>query len=218
MKLLNTSKVTRVNSALKMVLASCVLFALVACGSTQTVLDEAPPEENYQIPQYKIGAGDQIGVSVWKNDDLSVKALVRPDGMISLPLIGDIQAADYTTEDLAAKIADKLNTFVRTPQVAVTVENPSSADFQRRVRVTGAVNNPTTMAYRDGMTVLDLVLAAGGINEFASGNKGVLHRKNAAGERIAYRLRLKDILVKGDLSTNYALRPSDVVTVPERAF
>lgn len=207
-----------VKSKVKAIIAIWAVMVLAACGATQTILDESPPDEDYQIPQYKIGAGDQLGVSVWKNDDLTVKALVRPDGMISLPLVGDIQAADYTTEGLAEKIATKLNTFVRTPQVAVTVENPSSADFQRRVRVTGAVNNPTTMPYRDGMTVLDLVLAAGGMNEFASGNKGVLHRKNAAGERIAYRLRLKDIFAKGDLTTNYALRPSDVVTVPERAF
>lgn len=199
----------------------CVTFfscVLLACGSSQVVLDEVPPSEAYQIPEYKIGAGDQLAINVWKNEELSVKALVRPDGMISLPLVGDIDAAENTAEELAAKISEKLTAFLRTPQVAVIVDNPSSADFQRRVRIAGAVNNPTTMAFRDGMTVIDLVLAAGGLNEFASSNKSVLHRKNAAGELVAYRLRLKDVFSKGDMSTNYALRPSDVISVPERAF
>lgn len=191
---------------------------LTACGGAQNVINSAPPKEEYRVPQYRIGAGDTLQIDVWKNAELSGNALVRPDGMISIPLIGDIRAIEQTTDELATKITEKLTTFIRTPQVAVIVTNPASADFQRRVRVTGAVNNPTTVPYREGMTIMDLVLSAGGLNEFAAGNKAVLHRKNNEGETAAYAIRLQDIFSKGDLTTNYSLRPSDVITVPERRF
>ncbi len=191
---------------------------LVGCGSTQSVVDQAPPVEEYKAPQYKIGAGDTLQINVWKNDELSGPALVRPDGMISIPLIGDIRAIEMTTDELASVIASKLTKYIRTPQVAVIVENPASADFQRRVRVTGAVNSPSTLPYRDGMTVMDLVLSAGGLNEFAAGNRAVLHRKNSEGQTVSYALKLNDIFSRGDLRTNYPLRPSDVITVPERRF
>ena len=157
-------------------------------------------------------------INVWKNAELSGPALVRPDGMISIPLIGDVQAASKTTDELAGLVTEKLATFIRSPQVAVIVNTPASADFQRRVRVTGAVNSPTTIPYRNGMTVMDLVLSGGGLNDFASGNKAVLHRKSNDGQRVAYAIKLKDIFSKGDLNTNYELQPSDVITVPERRF
>lgn len=190
---------------------------LAGCGA-QKGLNTPPPAVAYQAPEYKIGAGDRISVDVWKNPDLSVSALVRPDGKISIPLIGDIQAGGKTTETLSADVTKKLSNFVRTPQVAVIVDNPSSADFQRRVRVAGAVNNPLSIAFRDGMTVLDLVLEAGGLTEFASANKTLLHRKNAKGVVTSYAIKLQDILSKGRLETNYALVPSDVISVPERNF
>lgn len=200
------------------ILSGLLTSLLSGCGGSQQVVNDAPPQEEYIVPQYQIGAGDTLQINVWKNEDLSGPSLVRPDGMISLPLIGDIRATSKTTDELAALITEKLTNFVRTPQVAVIVTNPASADFQRRVRVTGAVNNPTTIPYRDGMTVMDIVLAAGGMNEFASGNKAVLHRRNSAGEIVPYAIRLKDIFSRGDMSTNYKLRASDVITVPERRF
>ncbi|NNC54432.1 MAG: sugar ABC transporter substrate-binding protein [Pseudomonadales bacterium] len=177
-----------------------------------------PSEAVLELPEYRIGSGDRIKVDVWKNPDLSSIVLVRPDGKISLPLIGDVLASQKTTNELAADLEAKLKDFVRTPQVAVIVETPSSADFQRRVRVTGAVANPLSIPFEEGMTVLDLVLQAGGLSPFASGNKALLHRKNAAGELQSYKLRLQDILTKGRLETNYPLAPSDVISVPERAF
>jgi polysaccharide biosynthesis/export protein len=106
---------------------------------------------------------------------------------------------------------------VRNPQVTIIVANPSSSDFQRRVRITGAVNSPQSIAYRDGMTVLDLVLLAGGPNQFASANKAKLYRK-INGEIKVYSIRLDDLMSDGDVATNYPLQPSDIVSVPERAF
>jgi polysaccharide biosynthesis/export protein len=142
---------------------------------------------------------------------------VRPDGKISLPLVGDIMAANLTTVQLSSNIIAGLENYVRNPQVTVIVANPSSSDFLRRVRITGAVRSPQSLPYRDGMTVLDLVLLAGGPNEFASPNKAKLYRK-VNGETKVYPIYLSDLIENGKVETNYPLQPSDIVTVPERSF
>jgi len=193
------------------------LFFVAGCSSQQGI-SELPTQGVLELPEYRIGSGDRIKVDVWKNPDLSSIVLVRPDGKISIPLIGDVLASQKTTNELAKDLEEKLKDFVRTPQVAVIIETPSSAAFQLRVRVTGAVNSPLSIAFEEGMTVLDLVLQAGGLSPFASGNKALLHRKTAEGEMGAYKVRLQDILTKGKLETNYPLAPSDVISVPERSF
>lgn len=215
------SKPQKISSVIAKVVSMFALLSLFwlslsGCSSGSHLITTAPPEEDYIVDKYKIGSGDTVQVNVWKNDEISRDALVRPDGMISLPLVGDIRALGKTTDELATDVTEKLVTYIRTPQVSVSVENPSSADFQQRVRITGAVNDPTAIPYKDGMTVMDLVLAAGGLNEFAAGNRAVLHRKNNEGESLAYAIKLRNILSKGDLATNYNLRPSDVIAVPER--
>ena len=134
-----------------------------------------------------------------------------------MPLIGDVAAADLTTDQLSQNITKSLTTFIRSPQVTVIVANPSSSDFQRRVRITGAVSNPQSIPYREGMTVLDLVLLAGGPNQFASANKAKLYRK-VGGELKVYPIKLDDLINDGEVETNYSLQPSDIVTVPERSF
>lgn len=189
---------------------------LGACSSTKNV---APPPvaDTGATEEYRIGVGDALDINVWRNPELSVSVPVRPDGKISMPLIGDIVAANLTTKELSDGIVTNLTNYVRSPQVTVIVTNPSSSDFQRRVRITGAVNNPQSIPYRDGMTVLDLVLLAGGANEFASGNKARLYRK-INGQIKVYPIRLNDLVNKGDVRTNYPLQPSDIVTVPERSF
>jgi len=132
-------------------------------------------------------------------------------------LVGDIVAANLTTKQLSSNIIDSLTNYVRTPQVTVIVTNPSSSDFQLRVRITGAVRSPQSIAYREGMTVLDLVLMAGGPNEFASSNKAKLYRK-VNNETKVYPIYIEDILEDGKVETNYPLQPSDIVTIPERTF
>jgi polysaccharide export outer membrane protein len=172
---------------------------------------------DYSEEVYAIGVSDELSVSVWKNPELSVSVPVRPDGKISVPLIGDILAAGKTPEALADAISTSLQAYIRNPQVTVIITQPSSTDFLQRVRITGAVENPTSAPYRKGMTVLDLVLLAGGTNDFASPNNAKLYRR-ISGKSKVYPIYLGDILNKGDLESNYDLRPSDVVTVPERAF
>ncbi len=158
-----------------------------------------------------------VQVSVWHNADLSATVPVRPDGMISVPLIGDVEAGGRTPEEVAETIKEKLKAYVRDPQVAVILTELRSHEYLARVRVTGAVRQPISVPFRQGMTVLDAVLAAGGTNEFAAPGRTELYRKEGDATR-AYAVRLDDILQRGDLGTNYPVRPGDVITVPERAF
>lgn len=196
---------------------AALVVVLAGCASGSKVAERPQQEHFVESKQYIIGVGDNLQVSVWRNPELSVAVPVRPDGMISTPLVGDIMAAGKPTNQLAKDIRTKLEGYVRSPEVTVIVTEASSSEFLRRVRVTGAVRTPVSVPYRDGMTVLDLVLLAGGANEFASGNGAKLYRKTDSGVKV-YPVRLSDILEDGKVETNYPLIPSDIVTVPERSF
>ncbi|GAA0715677.1 hypothetical protein GCM10009105_21280 [Dokdonella soli] len=196
----------------------CCALLLAACaagprpGDAPTINPEAQA-----VKDYHIGVDDSIRVAVWQNPDLNVTVPVRPDGKISVPLVGDVEAGGRTPADVAAEIKTRLANFVRDPQVTVIVDQLRSHEYLSRVRVTGAVRTPISVPYRQGMTVLDAVLAAGGTNEFAAADRTELYRKDGKGTR-SYAVRLDRILQKGDLSTNYEAQPGDVITVPERAF
>lgn len=167
--------------------------------------------------EYRIGVDDRLQISVWRNPDLSVTVPVRPDGRISVPLIGDVQAGGLTPNQVADNIRGKLATYIRDPSVAVILTELRSHEFLSRVRVTGAVRTPRSLAFRQGMTVLDAVLEAGGINDFAAPNRAKLYRKGKDKTEVLD-LELGDILNKGKLGTNVMLAPGDVITIPERLF
>jgi len=167
--------------------------------------------------EYRIGIDDRVQVSVWRNPELSVTVPVRPDGKISVPLAGDIQAGGLTSIEVAKAIQEKLAVYVRDPQVTVIVAELRSHEFLTRVRVTGAVRTPSSMPYRQGMTVLDAVLQAGGLNQFAAPDRTMLYRKKDSKVKI-YSIQLDGILKKGELETNFDVQPGDVITVPERFF
>lgn len=195
------------------------LFALLGCASGP-IASHGPSidPEAHAVDTYHIGVDDMLQVSVWRNPDLSVSVPVRPDGMISVPLIGDVEAGGRTPEEVATTIEEKLSTFIRDPQVAVILTQLRSHEYLSRVRVTGAVRNPVSLPYRQGMTVLDAILAAGGVTEFAAADNTSLYHKNEQGVTKAFRIRLQDILEEGELTTNYPVQPGDVITVPERTF
>lgn len=199
------------------VFATFLMFTALAGCSNNKSMKAPEAADTAVLAEYKIGVGDALSINVWRNPELSLNVPVRPDGKISMPLIGDVVAADLTSEQLSQNITTSLTTYIRSPQVTVIVANPSSSDFQRRVRITGAVSNPQSIPYREGMTVLDLVLMAGGPNQFASANRAKLYRK-VGGELKVYPIKLDDLIKDGDVETNYALQPSDIVTVPERRF
>ena len=199
--------------------ACLACLALLAACATTSGSNQAPTinPEAHAVSVYRIGVDDVVEVSVWHNPDLNAKVPVRPDGKISVPLIGDIEAGGRTPEEVSQSIQEKLKTYIRDPQVAVILSELRSHEYLSRVRVTGAVRTPISVPYRQGMTVLDAVLAAGGTNEFAAADRTELFRKEGEATK-AYSVRLNQILQKGDLSTNYPAQPGDVITVPERAF
>jgi polysaccharide export outer membrane protein len=169
------------------------------------------------VPTYRIGADDSLSINVWQNPSLSVAVPVRPDGKISVPLIGDIDAGGKTPMEVATIIREKLSVFIREPQVTVILTELRSHEFLSRVRVTGAVQKPVSLPFRQGMTVLDAVLEAGGTNLFAAPDRAAMYRKeNNKTER--YDVLLDQILTAGKLDTNYPLQPGDIITVPERVF
>ncbi len=229
MKIILSNKQSRVGrSALMCLLArggkgfsgwgALVLAALLtACASTNDDIMAPVEVPSYSEAAYRIGVGDTIKVDVWANPNLSITVPVRPDGKISLALIGDVLAADTTTESLAENITTELRNYIKNPQVTVIVTNPRSAAFQSRVRVAGAVVNPQSVSFSKGMTVIDLILLAGGVNQFALPNEAKLYRK-VSGTVKVYPVYLDDILKSGKLKTNYTLVPSDIITVPERSF
>lgn len=199
----------------------CATLALGACASrpsgTAEEIDAALKMRPDPVTEYRLGASDTVSVSVWRNPELSVAVPVRPDGKISVPLVGDVVASGKTPEDLGADIKNKLSLFVRDPQVTVIVTEMTSYEFRTRVRATGAFKQPLSLAYREGMTVLDLVLTAGGVNEFAVVGNATLYRE-VNGKVIAIPVDLEAIIQQGDITTNYSLVPGDIFAVPERAF
>ncbi|NDK38743.1 sugar ABC transporter substrate-binding protein [Pseudoxanthomonas gei] len=179
--------------------------------------DAAPPATTISQDTYKIGVDDIVQVSVWRNPELGITVPVRPDGMISVPLVGDVLAGGRTPIQVASTIQKGLATYVRDPQVAVILTELRSHEYLSRVRVTGAVRQPISIPYRPGMTVLDAVLAAGGVTEFASANRSNLYRRNGD-TTLPYPIKLDRILKRGDLSTNMNVAPGDVITIPERVL
>lgn len=191
---------------------------LGACaGGHQSVEEEPPVMTESEAPVYRLGPGDVVSINVWKNPELSVRVPVRPDGFISVPLVGDVRAGGRTPAEIVTDTEGKLAQFIRTPKVSVIVEDISSSVFKNRVRIVGGVSEPKSMSHREGMRIIDLVLEAGGLNEFSSPNAARLYRQ-VEGQTRVYPVYLGDILQDGVLDTNYLLAPGDVLTVPERRF
>ena len=192
-------------------------LALLLGGCATSPMGAPPPSEAASpgfTDEYRVGVGDTLTVDVWRNPELTVTVPVRPDGRISMPLLGDVAVGGETPETIADAIEDRLESFVRDPQVSVIVGSVGSNEYLTRVRVTGAVRQPVSLPYRQGMTILDLVLEAGGVTEFANANATRLYRPGQEPRSV----RLQAILERGDLGTNYTLRPGDVLTIPETAF
>ncbi len=198
------------------ILSITTLIFLTGCNSSITPITSSSPPDKFtpnEMP-YVVGSGDQLDIRVWRNPELSVSVPVRPDGIIAIPLAGEVEAAGKTTKELTDEITSKLSEYLKQPTVTVIVTDTSSTEFTQRVRVTGAVTSPLSIPWREGMTVLDLVLQAGGTTEFANENNARLVRKTASGIEV-YPVHLEDILKLGKLDTNYSLAPSDIITVPE---
>lgn len=201
----------------KYITAALALLGLTACADNPPVAHRNVASVYSNRAPYQLGPDDTVQVSVWKNPDLSVKEPVRSDGKISVPLVGDVPAAGLAPADVAHNIQNKLSYFIRDPQVAVIVTGMKSHEYLDRIRVTGAVRDPRSLPYRPGMTVLDAVLAAGGVNNFAAPNDTRLYRETTAKNRSIH-IDLGSILADGKMGTNVPLRPGDIISVPQRLF
>ena len=175
-------------------------------------MQEGPGEE------YVVGPLDELTIFVWRNPELGAKVQVRPDGRITTPLITDMPAVGKTPSMLAEDIKLQLSQYIQDPLVSVIV-NKFAGTYSQQVRVVGATEKPASIPYRANMTLLDAMIAVGGLSEFASGNRAKLIRfDKASGQQKEFALRLGDLLRKGQSKANVMLMPGDVIIIPESTF
>ncbi|MDR6851192.1 polysaccharide export outer membrane protein [Sphingomonas sp. BE123] len=173
---------------------------------------EGPGEE------YVIGPLDTLQIFVWRNQELSAEVQVRPDGRITTPLVSDMPAVGKTPAMLADDLKYALGEYIKDPIVSVVVKS-FSGTFSQQVRIVGATEKPASLPYRANMTLLDAMIAVGGLSEFAAGNRARLVRYDkASGKQREYKVRLSDLLKNGDTSANVRLEPGDVIIIPESMF
>jgi len=195
----------------------CAALALAACGSAGTPTLPAPVEAG-AAPDYVIGAGDTLSVVVYQMPELSVDLPVRPDGRISVPLVPDMVATGKTPTQLAKDIEGRLREYVREPNVSVLVRSFVGPP-DRQIRVIGEAAQPMAIPYREGMTVLDVMIQARGLTRYAAGNSAeIVRREPAGGATQAIPVRLNDLLRDGDISQDVAMRPGDTLVIPQGWF
>ena len=204
-------------SRIKVIGSLVLLLLLGGCsgGGAATINEESgvlgPDTDNYVI-----GPGDRLQVFVWGHDDLTSTVTVRPDGEISTPLVEDMRAAGKTPTELARAVEGVLSDYVRTPTVTIIVQQ-FVGEYDRQVRVVGQATEPQALSYRNGMTLLDVMIEVGGLSEFASGNKAKIVRKTNGGEDVI-KVRIGDLLNKGRMDQNVKMMPGDVLIIPESIF
>ena len=206
----------------RLLAATAMAMALSGCGAGASgpqleparfvAMQEGPGEE------YVIGPLDELTVHVWRNDELGAQVQVRPDGRITTPLVTDMPAVGKTPTMLAEDIRLQLSQYIEEPLVTVIV-NEFAGTFSQQVRIVGATEQPASLPYRANMTLLDAMIAVGGLSEYAAGNRAKLTRfDRESGEQREYALRLSDLLRRGESEANVMLRPGDVIIIPESMF
>ncbi len=207
------------NAKLKLI-SSLVLIsfcALPGCGGGPILptSDSTSIVEN-DVSNYRIGPGDSLEVFVWRNPEISTTVLVRPDGMISTPLVEDVVAVGKTPTQLARDMEEVLAKFIKSPSVNIIVSGFLGTP-EDMIRVVGQAQNPQSIPFRKGMTILDVMIDVGGLGEFAAGNKAKLVR-TINGQKTEYRVRLNDLINKGEIEHNVDIEPGDIIIIPETLF
>jgi polysaccharide export outer membrane protein len=198
----------------------CAHIALIAiaalmAGACATKYPPAPQQAGVADYSYRIGPLDTLNVIVWRNPELSMTVPVRPDGKISTPLVGDLQAIGKTPNELEKDVEQALTKYIREPVVTVIVTNFVGPPDEQ-IRVTGEAAKPSVLAYRRNMTVLDVMIAVGGLTDFADGNAATIYRVAEGGK--LYSVRLRDLVKRGDISANVEMRPGDILIIPQSWF
>ena len=179
------------------------------------MVDPTTPTEPHS-ENYLIGPGDDLNIFVWRNPDLSTRIPVRPDGKISIPLVEDVTATGKTPTTLAREIEDKLRTFVKDPIVTVVVSQ-FVGPFGQQVRVIGEAAQPRALPFRTNLTLLDVMIEVGGLTRFAAGDRSVIVRK-VDGQSQTVKVHLDELIHDGDVKENQAMRPGDILIIPQRYF
>lgn len=193
----------------------------LATGVSAFAQDAKPAKEDPALPaaaevnsDYRIGPGDTLNVFVFNHPELSMPVPVRPDGKVSMPLVEDMPASGKTSNQLARDLEVRLSEYLRAPKVSIMVTGFVGGD---QVRVIGQAAEPKSVPYRANMTLLDLMIEVGGLAEFAAGNRAKIVRVSD-GQQTELRVRLKDLVQKGDMRANVTLQPGDVIIIPESRF
>ena len=210
MNALQKTKMLRGLAALA-VMASGLLLS--ACASAPPA---APASASTPASDYLIGPGDGVNIIVWRNPEVSMSVPVRPDGKITTPLVEDLPAAGKTPSQLARDIEKSLAKFIQQPVVTVVVTN-FVGTYGEQIRVIGQAARPQALPYRTDMSLMDVLIAVGGVTEFASGNKASIIR-NVDGKLQKLPVRLNDLIKDGDMAANVNMRPGDVLVIPESFF
>lgn len=191
------------------------MLVLSGCASTDypslASVRSAPPDHGYLI-----GPGDTVNIAVWRNPEVSTSVPVRPDGKITTPLVQDMDASGKTPSQLAHDLEKALEKYIQQPIVTVIVTG-FVGPYSEQIRVIGQAAKPQALPYRENMSLMDVLIAVGGITEFASGNKAIVIR-NVDGKQQSFSVRLNDLIKRGDLSANAPMRPGDVLVIPESFF
>ena len=188
--------------------------SLLACASSSD-FPPAPASATTTDYNYLIGPGDQLNVIVWRNPELSMSVPVGPDGKLSTPLIEDLFAQDKTSSMVARDIEKKLEKYVRDPAVTVIVTS-FVGPYAQQIRVVGEAAKPQALPYKLHMTVLDVMIAVGGLTDFADGNGATILRGADGGKQ--YSVRLRDLVRNGDVSANVEMKPGDILIIPQSFF
>ena len=188
---------------------------LGACSVFQSALPPAPAAAQSADYSYVIGAGDNLNIVVWRNPELSLSVPVRPDGKVSAPLVDELVAQGKTPPELARDIEKKLSTYVRDPVVTVIVTG-FVGPYSEQIRVVGEAARPLFLPYKQKMTLLDVMIAVGGLTDFADGNRAIIQRTSDANKQ--YSVRLKDLIKRGDTTANVEMRPGDILIIPQSLF
>jgi polysaccharide export outer membrane protein len=192
------------------------LLALTFAGCASTPAPLAVKEDSLPNKDYLIGPGDTLNVVVWRNPEVSGAMQVRPDGKITTPLVEDLQASGKTPTELARDIEKALAKFIQQPVVTVVVTG-FVGNYGEQVRVIGQAAKPQALPYRRDMSLMDVLIAVGGVTEFASGNRASVIR-TIDGKQTRVPVRLHDLIKDGDISANMMMRPGDVLVIPESFF
>jgi len=196
-------------------MALLLIAGLVSACASTVLTDAAPVAAATPDYNYIVGPGDSLNIIVWRNPELSMSVPVRPDGKVSTPLVDELVAQGKTSNQIARELEVELGKFVRDPVITVIVTS-FVGPYSEQIRVVGEAAKPQALPYKQKMTLLDVMIAVGGLTDFADGNAASITRAAEGGKR--YSVRLKDLLKRGDISANVEVRPGDILTIPQGWF